>query len=163
MITMSKKKKIISREVAEEAVKAYQNLTRQIEKKEAAKDEAVKKVTNKYDSEVYSLAEAAEPHAVLIEEYAIQERAALFGDKKSTDFLGSKLGFRTGKLQINIAEGMTEQEALAKVKIHLPHLVQTKESVNKSQLRKDILKITPNKLALCGFEVEKGTEEFSIK
>lgn len=136
MATRQKKTLIqgISHEQANEAFASYAKANAQIQKINADIELQCAKYREKYAGRIMQLFAERERAFDMLQDYAVENKAELFANKKSFDMAHGTIGFRTGTPKLKTLKGFTWASALQLVKEFLPAFVRTTEEIAKDRL-----------------------------
>ncbi len=133
------KKKVIanvSRETAEEAMALFSDAANSLQKIEAAMNQQIKAIRDKYQDEITTLNESKDEQFDVLEVFA-NEQNENWGKKKSMELLHGVIGFRTGTPKIKFEKGFNGKSVTAILKEQFPQYVRTVDEMNKEQLLAD--------------------------
>lgn len=139
----------------------------------AKRDVAVNKLNEKFNPKFEELQQAQEEHFAVIQQYCEDNRDTLLPDgAKSISVVGGTIGFRSGTPKLLLladvtgdkeAEKAMWENALGKVKRHLPDYIQVTEAIAKSKIITDReLPIVLRALPKCGLTIDQQ-EVFFIR
>lgn len=91
----------------------------------------------KYNDELTSLKEREQKACVALEEFATENKAALFVDRKSYVAENGTFGFRTGKPKFILAPGFSWPSSTAICQVLLPKYIRASYEIAKTKLMED--------------------------
>lgn len=170
MATMKATKRVTA-EQYQAALDNYVSNGNKIAEQTAKYNTQLEALSKKYTPIVTELADEQKKHEEIVQQYAEQNRSALFGKQKSIEVQGVKIGFQLSKAKVELATEATDKDtaeglwanALKLMKKLLPDHVRTVEEISKAKILED--KEQPKvvkALAKCGLKIAQE-ESFYIK
>jgi phage host-nuclease inhibitor protein Gam len=156
-------KKKVTQQAYQTALSAY--VKNELDKRAllVKRDKEAAKIVDKYNGDFERIEKEQKEFAETLQQYADDNRQTLFGDQKSIKDKSYEIGFRSGKLKVEILEGQTEESVLALLKKKLPDYIRTTEAIAKDKLISDAKDANVLKhLEKCGLKFASG-EVFFIK
>lgn len=136
-----KKKTVISgvnRETAELAFAQYAKADAQIQKIQAEIDLACARLREKQQERLAQLSEDRDKAFDVLQSFATENQAELFGKRKSLEMAHGVIGFRTGTPKLKTLKGFTWASALQLAKKFLPfNYIRQTEEIAKDKLLAD--------------------------
>ena len=114
----------------------YNLATSKLGEYQAAMNNEITQVRNKYDKPIGDLQEQQEEHFDVLAVYAA-EHPELFDKRKSVEWTHGTFGYRTGTPKLKTRKGFTWASVLTLVKGLMPKYVRTVEELNKELLIAD--------------------------
>lgn len=133
------KKKVITnvtRELAEEAMAQFSDAANSLQKIEAAMNQQINAIRDKYQEEITTLNESKDEHFEVLEVFA-NEQNENWGKRKSMELLHGVIGFRTGTPKIKFEKGFNSKSVTAILQEQFPAYVRQVVEMNKEQLLAD--------------------------
>lgn len=150
----------ITLQEAKKAAKIWDKASTKLAKIQAEKREKITPITKKYEALESTESDKMKGAIEVLEKFANQERDNLFdGDKKSTGFEGLKIGFRTGRPSLQIAD---EETAITFFKEWYPEYTLEKVSLDKNGIVANLAIIDEDDLEQAGITI-KQEEKFYVK
>ncbi len=145
------------------ALTAYVNNELEARGLAVKREKEVAKLDEKYDPLFEAYMEQQKVHSAIVQEYCATNREQLFAASKIIKSGTYDVGYRNGKVKIDLVEGKTEEQVLAQLKKHMPDYVRNVEQIAKDRLIADRkLPNVINAAASCGLRFV-ADEMFFIK
>ncbi len=156
-------KKRVTPEAYQEALSAY--VANELAARALAikRDKEVARLDDKYNPVFEEYMEQQKKYSAIVQGYCASNREALFAAGKVIKTNSYDVGYRSGKVKVDLEDGITEEYALLMLKKNLPGYVRTVEQIAKDKLISD--REQPNVLvaaAQCGLKFV-ADELFFIK
>ena len=147
----------------EESLAKYAANYVQQKKLSAEMEEQITQIRDEYDSDLNILDKEQDLLLAVIKGYCVQNKASMFGDKKSLETLFGKLGFRKKTPSLKLLSGFKWEDVVENLKEILPGYVRTIEEANKEKILADRdTEAVSGKLATLGIKVSQY-ENFFIE
>lgn len=150
-----------TREEAEAAMRDLCITTHKLEGEQAAMNEALARVREKYEAEIQALKETSELLQAKINSWA-DKHPDEFAKKKSVEMVHGICGYRTSPPALKTVRGVTWAKVVGLLKNAFPSYVRTKDEVDKEALIANRNVIGTAALMTVGLRVEQA-ETFFIE
>jgi phage host-nuclease inhibitor protein Gam len=127
----------ITREQAEEAFAEYASADARQQQITAKMDVEMTKIREKYQEELAKLQDRKEKSFEIMQAFAVENKASVFGKKKSLETAHGVMGFRIGTPKLKTLKGFTWGAVTNLLKEFLPQYVRITEEPAKDKLLAD--------------------------
>lgn len=138
---MAREKKVVHTGVTSEAMEAafseYAIADAKLQKINATIDVQMTQIREKYADDIAKLTEKKDKAFDVMQAFAVENKAELFGKKKSLESVHGTIGFRTGTPKLKTLKGFTWPAVTNLLKEFLPGYVRVTEEPAKDKLLAD--------------------------
>ncbi|MEW6306765.1 MAG: host-nuclease inhibitor Gam family protein [Verrucomicrobiota bacterium] len=151
-----------SREDAQAAMAHYAEVAAQRDALSAQLAQEMARARARFEPRIAELTKSLDVQAERIKGWAVANRGAEFGGRKSMEFVAGYVGFRKATAALQLLEGWTWDMVLAKLTGPFKRYVRNNPEVNKLALKADAQRLGPRRFKLIGVRLVQD-EKFYIE